>query len=102
MNILELHSHVKSIFGIGKSSLSYDSVKCKFEDNNSTLVIELQKMYEHVKVRFEHLEKLSKLLGTQNINLGNREVSSGCPTCDFGSSYRVSIYIMNVKTPIER
>lgn len=50
-------------------------------------------MYNFVDVQFSHLEVLSKLFKTKNINIGSKFAREGCDTCDYGPSYSLTIYI---------
>lgn len=55
--------------------------------------IRLSRMYDYVKFAFPELSALAELLGTKNINFGDRWHSDGCETCDYGSSYTVEFEI---------
>lgn len=66
---------------------------------DSICKIHLCKMYQGLGdwVSFKNLSWLSKLLNTDNINLENDEYSSGCETCDYGSSHEVDIVCKDIK-----
>ncbi len=48
--------------------------------------------YEPVRLTFEHLETLSKILGTKHIDVEDQR-SGGCESCDWGSNYGVNISV---------
>jgi hypothetical protein len=53
----------------------------------------LTKMYGYVPVNFAFLFKLSEFFGgTKNVN-DNRYASAGCDSCDYGSSYTVTLTV---------
>lgn len=58
------------------------------------LLLTVERMY-HVDsfVSFGALSKLSEALGTRLINLGARDYSPGCDTCDFGSQASAEIWV---------
>lgn len=63
--------------------------------------LEITQMYEFVNVTFEDLERLSKLFGTKNINIGDIYSSGGCDTCDYGSRYELTIHIKDPTVVVE-
>lgn len=52
-----------------------------------TLEIELASVYETPKVGLAKLIKLGELIGSMEIENSGTSHSSGCDTCDYGSSY---------------
>ncbi len=65
--------------------------------NDGTLEIVISQMYEYIDVTFEHLKAITELCGSKKLNIGQRTCSSGCETCDYGSSYRLPLYVMEPK-----
>lgn len=63
--------------------------------------LNITQMYEFVDINFDFLEKLSKMFETKNINIGDKESRAGCETCDYGSSYSLTIYIKNSKITLD-
>ena len=77
----------------GYSRLEEGNVKLTFDKDDTRCVIHLEKMYKDIGdwVNFERLTWLSKLLNTQNINLGQSRYTRGCDTCDYGSRDEIDI-----------
>lgn len=71
--------------------ISISGVKMNEEVNS--LEINLSQMYEYPEFTFEFLAEISEFLSTKNINIGNQYSNSGCETCDWGSSYSLTLYI---------
>lgn len=82
------------------SALSDMNVKTLVE-NDGTLEITISQMYDYVDVTFEHLEEITKLCGSKRLNIGEREHNGGCETCDYGSSYKLPLYVMDPKIQLE-
>lgn len=58
------------------------------------LLLTVERMYGvDAFVSFPALQGLSSALGTTQINVGSREYSPGCETCDFGSQASAEIWI---------
>lgn len=79
MNKEKLSEKAKEIFGAHVSSVYGWGNEVHIELSNPN------------NVSFDALKKLSDLLGTTNINLGDYSKSSGCPTCDYGATEKVTI-----------
>lgn len=62
--------------------------------------VTISQMYEYVDVDFNFLERLSKLFLSKNINIGSRHSHGGCETCDYGSSYSLSLFIKDSKVSL--
>ena len=62
--------------------------------------VTISQMYDFVDVDFNFLEKLSKLFLSKNINIGSRHSQGGCDTCDYGSSYTLSLFIKDSKVSL--
>jgi hypothetical protein len=63
--------------------------------------IKFTRMYEYVEISFDHLVQFSELFGTRKINIGDRESWGGCETCDYGSSYEVTVHMNEVQLVLE-
>ena len=70
----------------------FRDVEVKVSGDSKCLEIEISQMYEYVEVNFETLQKIAEAIGTQKINVGERDFTSGCESCDWGSNYRVTFY----------
>lgn len=68
------------------------------KDAEGTFVLRLIQEYEFVELQFDDLMRLSELFQTRAINIGDRYSTGGCETCDHGSRYQLSIYIL--KSPL--
>ena len=65
----------------------------KIVQNTPALVeVRIEQMYEYVTITFGHLLKISEFFGTQQIG-DTRYHSDGCDTCDYGSSYEITLRI---------
>lgn len=51
-----------------------------------------ERMYEYVEMNFKGLTWLSEYFGSVQIDVEN-DCSSGCDTCDWGSSYELTVVI---------
>jgi hypothetical protein len=67
----------------------FEALSCK-----SKISLKVSQMYEYVPFEFETMVKFSELFKTKKINVG-QEQSSGCETCDYGSSYEVTFSILD-------
>lgn len=65
------------------------------------LSLRISKMYSYVEVSYEILQRVSEFMQTTNINLGDKDFSNGCQSCDYGSNYWVDIHFKNFWIPIE-
>lgn len=94
---------VKGLEEIWKPSDYCDfEVKVKeYDQKAGTLSLCVSKMYEYVEVNFEILQKISELMRTVKINLGNKDFSPGCSTCDYGSNYWTNIHFREFWIPLE-
>lgn len=57
--------------------------------------VELTQMYEYVDLTLAKLEAIAALLGTQHINIEerDRDHEEGCDSCDYGSRYTLTLYV---------
>lgn len=60
------------------------------------LEIKLSKSYNYPEINFKFLKQLSEIVGSDEIN-DERFSMSCCETCDFGSSYEVTLTIKDHK-----
>lgn len=97
MNKEDLLNKIKEIF----ADDAYTQPTYKLGITQSEVQLLIKKMYKHVEIKFIHLDKLSELFETKDINLGDKESYGGCITCDFGSSYKQTIYIKDYKIKID-
>ena len=58
--------------------------------------IEAKRMYEYPEFGAELLFKLCEFFDTMNIN-DSRYAMGGCETCDYGSSYELTLYVADGK-----
>lgn len=71
---------------------SPDSVFLHFDKQGRIREIIVEHMYEPIRLTFDHLAALSKILGTKRIDVDNQS-SGGCESCDWDSNYGVNISI---------
>jgi predicted nucleic-acid-binding Zn-ribbon protein len=62
--------------------------------------IKVDQMYEFIGISFSKLLALSKLFGTEKIDV-NDYSQSGCETCDYGSSYQHTIQVYDPTSNID-
>lgn len=62
-------------------------------NNPEAITVEVSQMYEYVDCGLKELLALSEVVGSLNININSRYLS-GCETCDYGSSYEQTFYIV--------
>jgi hypothetical protein len=55
-------------------------------------VISIKQMYNYVPLNFARLLKVSEFFDTKNIN-DSRYHRGGCETCDYGSSYEITLTV---------
>lgn len=65
----------------------------KLGDRVNEISIHLEQMYQHIDFDFEFLLKISDLLKTKKIDIGDKYSSEGCETCNYGSSYSCTLNI---------
>jgi len=69
---------------------------CTIREIKNGFEIDYGAMYESPNLNFAKLMELSKLFGTEEINVDNYS-EGGCETCDYGSSYGHTIQITALK-----
>jgi hypothetical protein len=79
-------------------SESYADPTIKVSIEDKTCTIHISKMYHGLgkMVSFQALNWLSKLLGTDQIDLKNEDYRGGCESCDWGSEHSVDIVCKNI------
>ncbi len=67
--------------------------------DDTTCVVYLKQMYEGIGklASFANLNYLSKLLNTEKIDICDENYTSGCETCDYGSSSSLYIECKKIK-----
>ena len=96
----EVEAKVREVFGISKADEEGSMRDKRIEfcrNSDDSLNVEVKQMYEYVDCSFGKLKQLSEFFGTDHIDMDNW-ASKGCDTCDFGSSYTVSISIKEIKS----
>ena len=91
----EIERRIKAVFNPGQNYRDY-TIKFDYGTGNNDLTVTLQQMYEYVDVQFDHLSQLSEMLATRRIDIRDKRFSSGCETCDHGSSFELSIHIREI------
>lgn len=61
-------------------------------NSEKEVIIIIKQMYDYVEMNLSHLKKLSEFFNTDNIN-DDRYAYGGCETCDWGSSYEITLTI---------
>lgn len=89
---MNLADQIKNI--LVKNSI-YENVYCKINKISEGYEISYGMMYDPPQLGFSQLMELSKLFGTEDINVDNYSVG-GCESCDYGSDYGHTIQITNV------
>jgi len=94
MNKEKLIAEIVKLLAYQGDDGSLDDLAVKIEQNTQlTFHIKITRMYSYVVIQFKTLDALAKLFKTDQINLSDGDHSSGCETCDYGSSYEVNITI---------
>lgn len=89
----DLEKIIKDYF----TEVQHGKIIVTFPEGNCN--VHLSKTYEGLGdwVSFKTLSWLSKILGTEEINLRNEHYREGCDTCDWGSEHEVDIVCLNIK-----
>ncbi len=68
--------------------MGQNDTKCDVTETDTEVCVRVSKMYNdgigHL-ASFTNMQWLSNLLGTDRINVGDRDYRSGCDSCDYGS-----------------
>lgn len=78
----------------GKHSLRDFTIDIK--KHHDHVRVRVSQMYEYVDCSFKVLMGLSKIFGTESIDIDDYS-TSGCETCDYGSSYEKTFKIYDAK-----
>lgn len=89
----ELEKKILEIVTAGLNNWAKEDITVKVKINAEEMIITVTNMYEYVDITFDHLEAISKLLKTENINIGTKDYESGCDTCDYGSEYWIDLHV---------
>ena len=71
---------------------SYEKPEVTVSLHDNVYSIHIKQMYEYVAVNFRFLSAISQYFNTDNIH-DERYSRDGCETCDYGSSYEVTITV---------
>ena len=94
MNREKLIAEIVKLLAYQGDDGSLDDLAVEIEQNKQlTFRIQITRMYSYVVIQFKTLDALAKLFKTDQINLSDGGHSSGCETCNYGSSYEVNITI---------
>lgn len=89
----EIVEKLSQILGNNEDNYSWLDHQIEVLDNTPELVrVKISQMYEYVSISFGDLLMISQFFGTQQIG-DTRYSSSGCETCDYGSSYEITLRI---------
>lgn len=77
---------------------TYDFYDCDHEVTRTPdgWTLTVRQMYTYVPFDAEQLFKVCELFDTMNVN-DSRYHTSGCETCDYGSSYELTLYVKDGK-----
>lgn len=93
LNKIFFDAHALDLCG-AKVTLVHNPKDCELE-------IIVSQMYEYVEVGFDKLAAMAALCETDHINIGEKDFSSGCETCDWGSSYMVYFFLKGFTMTLE-
>ena len=85
----EVEALVRSAF---EGDYDGDDFDIEVRRDGDGYVIEMTKMYSYVRLNLSSLLTLANFFGTMNVN-DSRYHSNGCETCDYGSSYKVTLTV---------
>lgn len=81
---------------ISKEKTSVWDVKVEAEvirGRKPKYIVKVSDMYNYpLEFTFAQLKEVSEFFGTDKIDL-DRDFSSGCESCDYGSSYQVTLHV---------
>lgn len=89
-SIEEIEEFCKTVIWPDESTDEDFSLKVTYDGEGFT--IEVAQMYCYVPLNLARLLRLSEFFGTTNIN-DSRYSSDGCESCDYGSSYEVTLHV---------
>lgn len=86
----QIEAKVRELFPELDESFTYGKVRVDISKDKKRVVLELSTMYSFLELQFSHLKKLSEFLSCNEIS-DSRTSTSGCDTCDYGSSYNITL-----------
>lgn len=75
-------------------------VRCSIQ-NNGILKIQIMSLTDRIPINYNHMEKLSQILKTKEINIGEGFDQRGCDTCDHGAEYWIVFTANNLGINLE-
>lgn len=98
-DIEKLSEEIKEYFEGISESYEKPTIKVDINKEKKTCTVHIAKMYQGLGklISFKALNKLSELLGTEEIDLENDDYRSGCDSCDWGSEHSVDIECKNIR-----
>lgn len=72
------------------SQFDHQEVEITLDNKQKHVFIRVTRMYNYVPLSFSIMKQISEKLGCREIN-DEREHSSGCETCDYGSRYSICL-----------
>lgn len=99
----EIEEKIKEFFAEESKTIYTSGLDINIVFLDNTCTISLSQMYEGIYnfCKFKHLQWLSDLLGTEEIDLENGRYRSGCESCDYGSEDYIEIVCYNIKAEDE-
>lgn len=92
----DLYESIEKLFKLSKYCDGKITIRRYSRDNDDNAIeIKVSQMYKYVDLNFYQLMGLSKIFGTECIDVDNYSYA-GCDTCDYGSSYIKTIQIWNI------
>lgn len=79
----------------------WDKPNISISFNEKRVLISFERMYSFFEPSFALMKMLSEWFETDHINLGDHYSRPGCDTCDYGSSYKVSLSIWKIPEHIK-
>jgi hypothetical protein len=85
-----IEAKVRELFPELDKSYNHGEVSISISKDKERVVIEMTTMYDYMELKFSHLKQLSEFLPCKEIS-DSRTHSDGCETCDYGSSYEITL-----------
>lgn len=74
-----------------KEKFAASVVISKIDDYSYNITIE--RMYEYIKLGYAELKGFAQDFGTDSVDVNDYASSGGCDSCDWGSSYSLTIQV---------
>jgi len=87
----EFEDKIRKVVDGGSYNAPMVKVRVPYGTQGSCLEIVVEQMYEYVKMGFPTLQAISDILGTEKIDIYSQDSRGGCDTCDYGSSYEITL-----------